>query len=298
MASEMLDEYERINATRLARKSLQQIKIWRVRRRSALELFIQTIGGDCPLSELATSHTHRFRAYWQRRALDAEVKINSANRQIRQVAGLYKSIRSFHQLDGKNPFSQLRIPGGRDGKRQAYTSSFIQDRFLADGTFDQLNPEARRIVYLIIETGLRLSEACALGESAIHLDTEIPFVQVLDDKQETKTAGSVRTVPLVGVALLAMRAQPLGFPRYRNKPNQLSAVVGKVFAKRGLRPGGKSQTLYSLRHSLIDRLRAVEAPRDIQEDILGHVHLYGEGTSLEHRHRWLQRIALKPPSRV
>jgi integrase len=34
--------------------------------------------------------------------------------------------------------------------------------------FDGLNDEARRIIYLIIETGLRLSEACALTRKNIH----------------------------------------------------------------------------------------------------------------------------------
>lgn len=58
------------------------------------------------------------------------------------------------------------------------------------------------------------------------------------------------------------------------------------------------QTLYSLRHTLVDRLRTVEAPKDIQEDILGHVHMYGEGTSLEHRQAWLQRIAFEAPTRI
>jgi len=39
---------------------------------------------------------------------------------------------------------------------------------LAEGQFADINPEARRIIYLCIETGLRLSEACALDRSTIH----------------------------------------------------------------------------------------------------------------------------------
>ena len=60
----------------------------------------------------------------------------------------------------------------------------------------------------------------------------------------------------------------------------------------------RSMTLYSLRHTFIDRLKAVEAPRDVQEDLMGHVHMYGEGTTLDHRHRWLQRIAFDPPCEI
>ena len=108
----------------------------------------------------------------------------------------------------------------------------------------------------------------------------------------------MRAIPLVGVALAAMRLQPDGFPRYRNRPDVASAAINKALTARSLRPGGKTQTLYSLRHTLVDRLRTAEAPKDIQEDILGHVHLYGEGTSLEHRHAWLQRIAFNLPTHV
>lgn len=298
LASQMLEEYERINATALARKSPRQIKKWRVRRATALDTFVATIGGDCPVADLSTTHTHRFRAHWQDRALKGEVLINSANRQMRTVAGLYKAIHTFHQLEQKNPFKGLRIPGGRDGKRLAYAPSFVQDQFLADDMFADINDEARRIIYLIVETGLRPSEACSLTRKTIHLGTPIPYIEVSDDDRETKTAGSVRKIPLVGVALLAMRKQPDGFPRYYDNSDALSALINKALTARNLRPGGPKQSIYSLRHTLVDRLKAIEAPKDIQEDIQGHVHMYGEGTTLEHRHAWLQKVAFKPPASI
>lgn len=298
LVSEMITEYSRINATVLNKKSPGQLKRWTVQRESVLKIFIETIGGDRVVTDLRVEHTHKFRAYWQKRALAGEIRINSANRQMRRVAGLFGSIKSFHQLDMKNPFAGLNIPGGRDGKRLAYAASFVQERFLAEGALDALNNEARRVIYLIVETGVRLSEACGLTEKAIHLDGLIPYIEVLDDDRETKTPGSVRFIPLVGVALMAMRAQPKGFPRYLDKADTLSATVNAFLTDNGLRPHGKKQTLYSLRHTIIDRLKAVEAPKDIQEDMLGHVHQYGEGTTLEHRHQWLEKIAFKPPSRV
>lgn len=296
MVSQMLAEYERINATKLANKSKQQLRIWRVRRQSALDTFIASLGGDLPLSDLTVKHVHKFRAHWQQRALAGEVQINSANRSIRQVAGLYRSISSFHQFEQRNPFEGTHIPGGRDGKRLAYDPAYVQERFLAEGVFADLNLEVRCAIYLIIETGLRLSEVCALTQEHIHLDGPIPYVEVRDDHQETKTAGSVRSVPLVGVALLAMRMLPKGFVRYYHKANQLSAVINNALAVRGLRPQG--QSIYSMRHTLIDRLKAVEAPNDVQEDLVGHVHLYGQGTTLEHRHRWLQQIVFRSPSQM
>jgi integrase len=296
--SQMVEEYTRINATLLARKSPAQLKKWKIHRETAVATFIDSVGCDPLLTELTTQHTHRFRAHWQSRVLNGEVLIASANRKMRSVAGLYKTIHRFHQLDQKNPFASLTIPGGKEGKRLAYAPSFVQSHFLAEGMFDELNDEARRVIYLIIETGLRLSEACALTRKNIHLNTPIPYVEIVDDDRELKTPGSARCIPLVGVALLAMQKQPDGFPRYRDKADTLSGLVNQVLTEKKLRPGGKKQTLYSLRHTLVDRLIAVEAPEKIQEDLLGHVHMYGEGSTLEHRHQWLMKIAFKPPSSV
>lgn len=296
MVSDLLTEFQRIKATDLTRKSPRQLSKWRVRRQSALDLFITVIGSDVPAQHLTKQHTDKFRSHWQARIREGSVRINSANRQMRQVAGLYRAVAAYHQWDVKNPFAALRIGGGRDGKRLAYPASYVQEYLLRDGLFDGIHPELRRIIYLIAETGLRPSEACALRADTIHLNGPIPFVHVTNDKQDTKTPGSVRRVPLVGVALLAMRLQPQGFIMYSDKPDHVSALVNKALASRDLRPQG--QTLYSLRHTLIDRLKAVEAPKDIQEDIVGHVHMYGEGTTLEHRHHWLQRISFKPPTSI
>ncbi|WP_414463287.1 hypothetical protein [Hyphomicrobium sp. DY-1] len=296
--SQMLEEFERINATTLARKSPRQRHKWKVHRQTALDVFLETIGEDCAVTHLSTAHTHRFRAHWQERAIKGQVQINSANRRMRAVAGLYKAIHSFHQLDQKNPFTAIRIPGGRDGKRVPYPPSFVQNHFLAQDMFADLNHEARRIIYLIVETGLRPSEACALTRDTIHLNCPVPFIEVSNEHRETKTAGSVRVIPLVGVALLAMQQHPDGFPRYYDKPDALTALLNKALTARNLRPAGPKQSIYSLRHTLVDRLKAVEAPKDIQEDIQGHVHTYGEGTTLAHRHAWLQKIAFTPPASI
>jgi hypothetical protein len=85
----------------------------KVHRETAVATFIDCIGADPLLTELTTQHTHRFRAHWQSRVLNGEVLIASANRKMRSVAGLYKTIHRFHQLDQKNPFASLTIPAGR-----------------------------------------------------------------------------------------------------------------------------------------------------------------------------------------
>jgi len=298
MASRMLDEYAEIRASELARKSPRQLAKWRVRRQTALDIFIIVVGGDKPFRQLTRKDAHAFRKYWQKRIDDGEIRINSANRQIRHVSGLYSVVKDYHQVDGPSIFERIRIPGGEEGKRIPFDPAFVQRHYLAEGVFADMNPEARRIIYLCIETGLRLSEACALDRSTIYVDAPVPYVDIQAVNRTTKTKQSVRKIPLVGVALRAMQAQPDGFPRYRDKADAASALINKALDARNLRPGGRDQTLYSMRHTVIDRLKAVEAPKDIQEDILGHKHMYGSGTTLEHKHRWLQRIAFEAPANI
>jgi integrase len=166
--------------------------------------------------------------------------------------------------------------------------------------FDDLNAEARRAIYLIVETGLRLSEAINLSRETIRLNAAVPHVCVAPDGRHIKTDESKREIPLVGVALMAMRAQPDGFPRYHDKADVLSALVNKALEARGLRPE-LGQSLYSLRHTFEDRLTAVDAPDKIIACLMGHKWSrprYGIGPSLEHKREWLERIAFRPPSTV
>lgn len=115
-----------------------------------------------------------------------------------------------------------------------------------------------------------------------------------------KTEQSERDIPLVGVALMAMQAQPDGFPRYRDKAASLSAAVNKTLAENSLLPSQK-HTAYSFRHTFEDRLTKVEAPEKLTAALMGHKFhrpRYGLGPTLEHKQEWLQRIAFKPPSKV
>lgn len=175
-----------------------------------------------------------------------------------------------------------------------------QERVLAEGVLDGLNPDARRVLYLIAETGLRLSEACNLTAEKFAWMAPVPHVMVRPDGRRMKTSQSKRDMPLVGVALAAMQAQPEGFPRYRDKAASLSATINKYFDENKLLLQ-EGQTLYSLRHTFEDRPTAVEAPDKMAAALMGHKFhrpRYGLGPSLEQKQAWLQRIAFTPPSKV
>ena len=104
-----------------------------------------------------------------------------------------------------------------------------------------------------------------------------------------KTASSARVIPLVGSAnwaaerILANPANSeFAFPNYndgkRTNANSASAALNK-WLKTTI---GQGYTIHSFRHSMRDRLRAVEYPSDVIDQIGGGLtqgvgNSYGEG---------------------
>ena len=224
----------------------------------------------------------------------------TANRDIDNLNKMIRTIFQRDRIDQDVPFAGTRISGGYTGQRTAYLPKFVQDEILKEGVFDDLNEEARRVVYLIVETGLRLSEACNLTRETIILDAEVPHIIALPDGRRMKTRQSQREIPLVGVALEAMKLSPNGFPRYREKADTLSALMSKAFKARKFNLTEK-HSLYSLRHTFEDRLIAVETPEKVVASLMGHAYSrprYGLGPSLAQKHKWLSDIAFRAPSRL
>ena len=299
MVDAMVDEFERVVRASLASKSERQKKKWRTPKETALAVFVGLVGNR-PIATLTRADALKLRSHWQDRVVAGEVEIGTANKCIGHISTMFRAINESKQLNLPAIFDRVRIGGGKDGQRLAFAPTFVQERILADGVFDDLNPEARRVIYLVVETGLRLSEAINLSRSTIKLSAPVPHICVVPEGRDIKTDQSKREIPLVGAALMAMREQPDGFPRYRDKADVLSALVNKALDVRGLRPE-TGQSLYSLRHTFEDRLTAVDAPDKIIACLMGHKWSrprYGVGPSLEHKREWLERIVFRPPSTV
>ena len=135
----------------------------------------------------------------------------------------------------------------------------------------------RWLVALLSDTGMRLGEAVGLSVEDVHLNDEIPYVDITPHPwRRLKTKGSERCVPLVGEALWAVSRAIEGtsgsnflFPRYNrgstSNANSASAAINKWLKPRV--PEGC--VIHSFRHSMRDRLRAVECPSDIIDAIGG-----------------------------
>lgn len=292
--SGVFDEYEHLQRASLADLSAEQKRRWRNAKKHAIDLLIELIG-DKPLEEVTRNDALDFRDHWQERVLAGKVEIGTANKSIGHLNKMWRVLNIKSRLGLSPVFAELRIEGEVTASRAAFEASFVQDTLLRPGAFGDLNSEAQAIVALIADTGLRISEAVNLAATTIKLDHAVPHVSVEPDGRRMKTDQSRRTVPLVGVALAAMRRHPDGFPRYRDRNAGLSALVNRVMSERNLRPSPQ-HSLYSLRHTFEDRLTAVEAPEKVIAALMGHKYSrpkYGAGPSLQQKREWLERIAFR-----
>lgn len=292
--SDLLPEFEAHKKSELLAMSEQQVKKWRNPKARAVGSLIAVVG-DKALSELTRSDALSFRRWWQTKIEDDGLDLDTANKDFGHIAKMFHTVNNAYDLGLTSVFSKMRFEGNVEKQRAAFTAEFVRDQILAPGALDGLNEQARDIVRLVAETGLRLSEACNLTEATIHLDTAVPYVEVRPDQRKMKTPYSLRDIPLVGVALEAMRRHPAGFPRYRDKAAGLSALVNKSLRNRtpSLLPTDE-HSLYSLRHTFEDRLTAVDTPDKVIAVLMGHKHQrpkYGAGPSLELKQKWMLKIA-------
>ena len=140
---------------------------------------------------------------------------------------------------------------------------------------------------------MRLSEAAGLHIDDIKLDDEVPHIDLKPHPwRRLKTRGSQRQIPLVGASFWAAQRikantnnSPYAFPRYTSSKgtnaNSASAALNKWLKPRV--PEGC--VIHSFRHSLRDRLRAVQCPSDMIDQMGGWTTAsvgqgYGEGYTL------------------
>ncbi|CFX45838.1 Integrase [Candidatus Filomicrobium marinum] len=296
--SRLVAAFEKERAASLKALSPDQLKRWRNPKNRAVNDLIKIVG-DKNVTALTRADALAFRDHWRERVINGKAEIGTANKQFGHIGKMLRTLENAQQIGiPLDVFAKLRLEGEKTVPRAPFDPEFIQEVILADGALDALHPEARRVVFVMANTGLRPSEIVNLRPSHIHLDADVPHLEIKPEGRKLKTNDSERVMPLMGCALEAMKLQPKGFPRYFDKGATLSANINKFFRNHGMRPT-PAHSLYSLRHSFEDRLTALDPPDKIIATLMGHKHQrpkYGKGPTLEHLQGWLDRIAFAPPT--
>ncbi|WP_242517515.1 MULTISPECIES: site-specific integrase [Hyphomonadaceae] len=280
-------------------KSDAQRKSWEKRKQVSIDYFIER-EGDIPLLDITRDVATRYRDWWQSRMLPQKdgskpFTPNTVNRHIGNMRSLYLRYFKYRgQTDVEDPFRGFFFAGKSKVKRASFSDEWVRTKILAPGMFDELRLELRVIIYLLIETGARLSEIVNLRPDDIQLDHDIPHIIIRPEQnRELKTSDSEREIPLVGVALPAMKLCPNGFEHYYDRNTLVSANLMKAFKQRELLPS-KDHVIYSLRHSFEDRMLEGNLDYGLRCALMGHKNNrpeYGQGGSLNFRRDQLLKIA-------
>ena len=287
--SEALELYLRL-------KGVNKGKVFRRGAERNIQSVVDVLS-DRPLDEYSSSDAAAYRDYLLKRGLTT----NSVKRNFATIRSVINLAIQEHGLECRNPFSKVCLPDLDDAKKRKPIP--IENIKEIQRECMSIDDEARWLVALISDTGMRLSEAAGLHVDDIKLDCEIPHIDLKPHAwRGLKTRGSHRQIPLVGASLWAAKrvkvnntASPYAFPRYTSaegtKANSASAAINKWLKPRV--PEGC--VIHSFRHSLRDRLRAVQCPSDMIDQIggwstAGVGQSYGDGYSLDASSKWLKSI--------
>jgi integrase len=276
---EALDLYVRL-------KGVNKDKIFRRGAERNIQSAVDVLGNR-PLDEYSSSDAAGYRDYLLKRGLTT----SSVRRNFATIRSIINLAIQEQGLDCRNAFSKVFLPDLDDAKKRKPIPidviRTIQKECMS------IDDEARWLVALISDTGMRLSEAAGLHVDDIQLDCEIPHIDLKPHPwRSLKTKGSQRQIPLVGASLWAAKrvkqtstTSPYAFPKYTSakgtNANSASAAINKWLKPRV--PEGC--VVHSFRHSLRDRLRAVQCPSDMIDQIGGWAtagigNSYGEGYGL------------------
>lgn len=263
--------------------------------------YVFNVAGNKLLSEYLRSDALNLRDWLVARGLCG----SSVTRNFSYVKAVVNFALAEYALDIRNPFKGVyhdRTIGVEKRKPVA-----LDDLWKIQAECYRIDDDIRWLVALVSDTGMRLAEAAGLSKKDfVDIDGSVPHVRLMKHPwRGLKTQSSERLVPLVGAALWAAKriashetSSDFAFPRYNRSTttsaNSASAALNKWLAVYV----DEKQTMHSFRHSMRDRLRAVECPTDIVDQIGGWTTKgvgqgYGIGYPLTILYQWMEKVVVK-----
>ena len=235
--------------------------------RIALQSFI-SLAGDRDVGEYMREDAKLFLRHLEM----SGNKTATIRKRINSLSAILNYAYAELDLDKRNPFSRLFIKGeGEDShKRGTFTNEQLKwgyDKALASSS------QIKFLMPLLGETGCRLAEIVGLKLEDIDLANDLIHIRA-NSARRLKTRSSQRTLPLVGYAKLAIeQALEQGdstylFPRYI-RDGKCYATHASNALNKWLKKDFDGLTAHCLRHTFRDRLRAVECPMDLIDQIGG-----------------------------
>ena len=286
----------RVALSEIAAEYLALKQIDQTPPRVALSTFI-SLAGDRDVSEYTRQDAKLFVHHLEMKGN----KTATVRRRINSLSAIMNYAYSELDLDKRNPFTRLfiRNEGNDVFKRGIFTNDQLKcgyDKALASGSSVKL------LMPLLGETGCRLAKIVGLRLDDIDLENELIHIRP-NSARRLKNKTSERVLPLVGYAKLAMEKALIKaddqwlFSQYI-KAGHCHATHASNAVNKWLKRDFVELTAHSLRHTFRDRLRAVECPMDMIDQIGGWRSVGGVGTNYGHGYsrlqveRWLRLVLI------
>ena len=233
--------------------------------------------------------------------IEQGMSLSTVKRVFSSVKAIINLTIQEHGLDINNPFSKTYMPEIEDKQyRQSIPTETIKH---IQSLCREYDDDLRWLVALLNDTGMRLGEGAGLLKSDINLDCEIPHISLIPHPwRRLKTRASERCIPLTKESVWACKRilehnkdNLFAFPRYTSSKgcnaNSTSAALNKWLKEKLF----NDYVVHGFRLSFRDRLRAVECPSEVI-DQLGGWSLksigqgYGKGYKLSMLNKWLLKL--------
>ena len=259
--------------------------------------YVTQLLGDKAISSYSSAEAGQLRDWCMKQGMS----VPTVKRVFSSIRAIINLAISEQGLECRNPFANTFFPD--DDNVQSRQPISIQDIRKVQSLSKEIDDDMRWLIALISDTGMRLGEAAGLLKEDIKLHDRIPHIDLRPHPwRSLKTRGSQRCIPLVDSALWASKRllednndSIFAFSRYCNqrgcKANSASGGLNKWLHQYV----PDNCVIHSFRHSLRDRLRAVECPSDIIDAIGGWKtsgigHGYGNGYPIEVLGKWMNKI--------
>ena len=260
-----------------------------------IEYIIKVLGNK-PIRSYSSSDASKFRDWLMEQGM--------SNSTLKRVFSSVKAIINLtineYGLDITNPFSKAYLPSIDSDIRESIP---LEDIKIIQSISKKEDDELRWLLLLLSDSGMRLSEALGLSKDDINLNCEIPHIRLIPHPwRRLKTRTSERYIPLTKESEWACIRilehnddSTFAFPKYTSlkgcNANSASAVLNKWLKGKLI----NDFVVHGFRHSFRDRLRAIECPSEII-DQLGGWSLrsigqgYGKGYELSVLSKWMNQI--------
>ena len=233
--------------------------------------YIVKVLGNKSIRSYSSIDASKFRDW----LMEQGMSLSTVKRVFSSVKAIINLIIQEHGLNINNPFSKTYMPELDDKQhRESIPSQTIKH---IQSLCREYDDDLRWLIALLSDTGMRLGEGVGLLKSDINIYCKIPHIKLIPHPwRRLKTKSSQRVIPLVNESLWTCKRilghnddSLFAFPRYSSvngcNANSASAALNK-WLKEQLK---EHYVVHGFRHSFRDRLRAIECPSEIIDQLGG-----------------------------